>query len=155
MRIAELRAGLTDIQRILVNFGVTKQASEMQALTDALIEFDDMTLPELVRSLKAASAASKKKQPPVLHEVAIADALGKLQASMHMAESFDDAVEFILKDKRLKQSELLEVARKFGGSSPAKATKPAIASFLKERRLEMKRQGGLSATIDKMLGRSE
>lgn len=154
MKISELRAGLAEIHRVLDSLGAKKQASELISLSDALSEFDELTVPDLVKRIKSVSATAKKKTPPVVNEAAVEEALSTLQASHHLTESFDSAVETALKDKRLKQGELLEIARRFGGSEPAKSSKAAVASFLKERRLEMKRQGGLGATIDRMLGRS-
>lgn len=154
MKIVELRNGLGDLQRMLDSFGAKKHAAEFQALIDAMAEFDDLTVPELVKRIKAINAPSGKKQAGRLDETAVEEGLQKLQDAMHMAETFDTAVDSVLKDKRLKHGELLELARRFGGSTPAKLTKPAVAAFLKERRLEMKRQGGLGATIDRMLGRT-
>lgn len=154
MKISELRAGLADIHRVLDSFGAKKQSSELLTLSDALLEFDDLTVPELVKRIKSVGTTAKRKTPAVVNEAAVEEALSTLKSSVDLTESFDSAVETALKDKRLKQGELLEIARRFGGSEPAKSSKAAIASFLKERRLEMKRQGGLGATIDRMLGRS-
>jgi hypothetical protein len=46
--------------------------------------------------------------------------------------------------KQLPPAALKELARQFGGSVPGKSTRPAIAEFLKMRRLEMQRQEGLA-----------
>ncbi len=154
MQIVELRNGLRDLQRMLSSFGITKQATELQALVDALAEFDELTVPELVKRIKATNTVAGKKQLKPIDAVAVEEGLDRLQASMHLAESFDAAVDAVLKDKRLKQRELTELARRFGGSTPAKTTKSAVKTFLKERRIEMKRQDGLGATIDRMLGRT-
>lgn len=154
MKIAELRNGLSDLQRMLESFGVGKQAKELEALTQSLAEFDELTVPELVKRIKEVSAAAKATTPKPLDEVAIEDALALLNSHSYQADDFDKAVDEALSDKRLKKGEMVELARRFGGSTPTKTTKAAVASFLKERRLEMRRQSGLGSTIDRMLGRT-
>lgn len=154
MKIVELRSGLRDLQNMLSSFGASKQAREFEALVDALAEFDELTVPEVVKRVKAINAVAGKKPPKPIDAEAVEECLNRLQASMHLSEDFDVTVDAVLKDKRLKAGELTELARRFGGSTPAKTTKPAVRAFLKERRIEMRRQDGLGATIDRMLGRT-
>lgn len=159
MKIAELRSGLSDLQRMLENFGAKKPSAEMHSLIEALAEFDEITVPELVRQIKAihatkAAATKSQEKPKTINEEAVSEALIRLQAASPMAEEFDTVLADVLKDKRLKQSELKELAFRFGGTTPEKLTKAGVSAFLKERRLEIKRQGGLGSTIDRMLGRT-
>lgn len=154
MKIAELRNGLGDLATMLGNFGASKQATELRALVASLSEFDDLTVPELTKRIQAVAAAAKKSTPKATDEAAVEHALQELQNSAHLSEAFDGVVDKVLKDKRLGKSELIELARRFGGTEPAKSTKAGVSQYLKERRLEIKRQGGLSATIDRMFGRT-
>jgi hypothetical protein len=78
-----------------------------------------------------------------------------LQSAAHLTDEFETTVTAVLKDNRLKKIELAELARRFGGTVPEKTTKAAVAEFLRERRLEMKRQGNLgTTTIDRMFGKN-
>lgn len=155
MKIADFRDGLSNLQRMLDNFGAKKQANELRAVIDALAEFNDLTIVELVKRLKAVNSPSvRRADPKAIDNAAVADALGQLNGAVHLSEAFDTTVERVLKDKRLKQGELMELARRFGGSTPAQKSRSAVAAFLKERRLEMRRQDGLGATIDRMFGRN-
>lgn len=156
MKISEFRAGLDDLQAALRKWGATKQAGELDSLTAALAEFDDLTLADLacrIRAINAQPRASKTAKP--LDAAAIERYLAMLKAAAHSSETFDRAVEQVIADKKqLPPAELKELARQFGGSVPTKAARPAIAAFLRARRLEMRRQDGIGATIDRMLGRS-
>lgn len=155
MKISEFRAGLKDVESALRKWGGPKAASELQALVEALEEFDDLSIPELVKRLKAINApvktAPKSKE---MNLTAVRQYLALLNDTMHTTEAFDQAVATILADKKqMSQTELLELARQFAGGTPEKNTKPAIGAFLKARRLEMRRGEGLGATIDRMFGR--
>lgn len=154
MKISELRNGVSELSRLVRSFGASKQAEELQALADALAELTEMTVPEVTKQIRAISNAAIKKRPKPLDENAVVIALRQLQDASHLAESFDATVTSVLNDKRLGKAEQVELAHRYGGAEPPKATKAAIAKFLKERRLEMRRQGGLGATIDRMLGRT-
>jgi hypothetical protein len=154
MKIAELRNGLGDLQRMLSSFGVGKQAKELESLIVALAEFDDLTVPELVKRIKEISAARKAATPKPLDEEAIESGLEQLNAHSYQADDFEKVVNEVLSDKRLKKGEMVELARRFGGADPTKTTKAGVAAFLKDRRLEMRRQSGLGSTIDRMLGRT-
>jgi hypothetical protein len=156
MKISEFRSGLEDLRNALRRWGATTQARELDGLAVALGEFDDLTLAELTRRIKAVNAppkASKAAKP--LDTAAVEHYFAILKAAAHSAEAFDDAVDQVVADrKRLPTAELKELARAFGGSAPDKTSRPAIAAFLRARRLEMRRQDGIGATIDRMLGRS-
>ncbi|PPC79668.1 MAG: hypothetical protein CTY40_10635 [Hyphomicrobium sp.] len=155
MKISEFRAGLKDLEAALRKWGSPKAASELAALVDALGEFDDLTIPELAKRVKAINAPAKsspKSKEPNL--AAVGQYLALLNESMQSTEAFGQAVATILADKKqMAQAELLELARQFAGGTPEKSTKPAIGAFLKARRLEMRRGEGLGATIDRMFGR--
>jgi hypothetical protein len=155
MKISEFRAGLKDMEAALRKWGSPKAASELEAFVEALGEFDDLTLTELAKRVKAINApvkSSPKSREPNL--AAVNQYLSLLTESMHSTEAFDKAVTTILADKKqMAQPELLELARQFAGGTPEKSTKPAIGAFLKARRIEMRRGEGLGATIDRMFGR--
>lgn len=142
MKVSDFRAGLGDLQTALRRWGATKQAAEVDSLTEALAEFDDLTVAELVRRIKAINAKprpSKAARP--LDVAAIERHLAALKAAAHSSDAFDDAVDQVVADKKqLPPAELKELARQFGGSVPAKTSRPAIAAFLRARRLEMRRQ---------------
>lgn len=153
MKIAELRSGLSDLERMLENFGAKKQAGELKVAVAALAEFDDITLPELVTRIKAINAP-QKKEPKPLDEQAVQEALVRLDSASHKADDFEKVAKAVVADKRMKARELGELARRFGGAVPEKTTKGEVSKFLIDRRLEMRRSGGVGATIDKMLGRT-
>ena len=155
MKISELRAGLKDLEAALRKWGGAKSAAELETLVEALGQFDDLTLPELAKRVKAinapAKASAKSKEPNL---AVVGRYLSLLTDAIHSAEAFDQAVATVLADKKqMTQPELLELARQFGGGKPEKTTKPAIAAYLKARRVEMRRGEGLGATIDRMFGR--
>jgi hypothetical protein len=86
--------------------------------------------------------------------VAVERYLAALKAAAHSSDAFDSVVDEIVADKKqLASPELKELARLFGGAVPAKTSRAAIANFLRERRLEMRRQDGIGVTIDRMFGR--
>lgn len=155
MKISEFRAGLKDLAAASRKWGGGKAASELEALVEALGDFDDLTIPELAKRVKAINASARsgaKSKEPNLE--AVARYLSLLNDAMHVTETFDQAVATMLADKKqMGQLELLELARQFAGGTPDKSTKPAIATYLKARRLEMRRGEGLGATIDRMFGR--
>ncbi len=155
MKISELRAGLKDMEAALRKWGGNKAAGELESLVEALGEFDDLTIPELAKKVKAINApvrsGGKSKEPNM---AAVGAYLALLRDSMQTAEAFDQAVETVLADKKqMSQLDLLELARQFGGGKPDKTSKSAIASYLKTRRVEMRRSEGMGATIDRMFGR--
>ena len=155
MKISEFRAGLKDLEGALRKWGGKKAAGELEALVEALGEFDDLTIPELAKRVKAINApvrsGAKLKEPNL---AAVSQYLQLLNDAMQSNEGFDQAVKTVIADKKqMAQAELLELARQFGGGKPDKTTKPAIAAYLKARRLEMRRGQGLGATIDRMFGR--
>jgi hypothetical protein len=156
MRIADFRAGLEDLQKALRRWGATKQAGEIESITSALAEFDDLTLAELARRIKAINPKPQRNPPGKSVDIAAVEQhLSALRMAAHSSEMFDDAVDQVVADKKqLAAAELKELARRFGGSVPAKVTRPAIAAFLRARRLEMRRQEGIGATIERMLGRT-
>lgn len=128
MKISEFRAGLKDLEAALRKWGGPKAASGLEALVDALGEFDDLTIPELAKRVKAINAPAKsspKSKEPNL--AAVSQYLTLLNDSMQSTEAFDQAVATILADKKqMAQAELLELARQFAGGTPEKSTKPAI-----------------------------
>lgn len=154
MRIADFRSGLVDLQAALRKWGATKQAGEIECLSAALVEFDDLTIAELTRRIKAINSkpqSSKAAKP--LNAAAIERHLAALKAAAHSSSAFDEAVDRVVADtKQLPAAELKELARQFGGSAPAKTSRSAIAAFLRARRLEMRRQEGIGTTIERMLG---
>jgi hypothetical protein len=154
MKIAEFRAGLADLQCALRKWGAAKQAGELESLGSALAEFDELTISQLVKRIKAVNAPVKaSKTPKPLNAAAIERYLSVLKTAAHSSDSFDKAVDQAVADKtELPTAELKELARQFSGSVPEKATRPAIGAFLKARRLETRRQEGLGATIDRMFG---
>ena len=153
MKVSELRAGLNDLQRMLHSLGADKQATELKNAIEALAELDDLKVPELTNLFRSANTKKAASAPKPTNMVAVDEFLNKLKFEALTAGRFDRIVEDIKADKRLGKAELSELSRRFGGSEPDKLTKPAVIKFLRERRLEMQRQGGLGATIDKMLGR--
>lgn len=159
MKVSELRAGLADLQRMLEHLGVAKHAAELKSAVEALSELDDLTVPDLVKKVreitgtKAKSTAKSTKVPKPINIAAVEEILTRLRSNSQMAEEFERLLAELKKDKRFGPAELSELSRRFGGSEPDKLSKTAVTEFLRERRLEMKRQGGLGATIDKMLGR--
>jgi hypothetical protein len=155
MKISDFRAGLADLQAALRKWGATKQAAELDSVAAALAEFDDLTLAELARRIKATGAKPRPiKAAKPINVAVIERHLAALKAASHSSEAFDHAVNDVMADKtQLASAELKELARQFGGSVPAKTSRPAIAAFLKARRLEMRRQDGIGATIDRMFGR--
>jgi soluble cytochrome b562 len=56
MKISDFRSGLGDLQAALRKWGATKQAAEVDSVKAALAEFDDLTLTELARLIKAINA---------------------------------------------------------------------------------------------------
>jgi hypothetical protein len=154
MKISDFRSGLGDLQTALRKWGATKQAAELDSLVAALEEFDDLTLAELTRRIKAVNVKPRPtKAGKSLDTVAIERHLAALKGAAHASEAFDRVVDEIVSSKSLKAAELKELARQFGGSTPAKTSGPAIAAYLRARRLEMRRQDGIGATIDRMFGR--
>jgi hypothetical protein len=125
-------------------------------LSTALAEFDELSIAELTKRVKTINAPTRAaKSPKPLNTEAVERYLALLGGAAHSSESFDRAVEEAIKDKAtLPAAELRELARRFAGSTPAKNSRSAIAEFLRTRRLEMRRQEGLGATIDRMLGRT-
>ena len=156
MKISDFRAGLSDLQNALRRWGATKQAGEIDGLSAALAEFDDLTVAELARRIKAFNQKPRTtKVPKPLDFTTVERHLAALNAVAHTSEAFDEAVDRVIADrKHLPQAELKELARRFGGSVPAKTSRPAIGAFLRSRRLDMRRQDGIGATIDRMLGRA-
>lgn len=156
MKISEFRAGINDLRAALRNWGVVKQAGELESLASALEEFDDLTIAELVKKLRAINTSpATPKAPRPLNVAAIDHYLAILKDAAHSSDAFDRAVEQVIADKKqLPPAELKELARQFGGSVPERSSRAAISTFLKARRLEMRRQDGLGATIDRMFGRS-
>lgn len=155
MKISEFRAGLKDLEAGLRKWGGTKASSELEALVEALAEFDELTIPELAKRVKAINAPARtggrSKEPNL---AVVGQYLAQLKEAMHSAEAFDMAVDTVMADKKqMSQPELIELARQFGGGKPDKTTKPAIAAYLKARRVEMRRGEGMGATIDRMFGR--
>ena len=157
MKVSELRAVLADLQRMLEHLGVAKQATELQVAAEALSELDDLTLPELVKRVRETTGSKivskTPKLPKPVNGAAVEEMLTRLQTKSHVSEEFDKILAELKKDKRFGAAELSELSRRFGGSQPDKLTKASVTEFLRERRLEKKRQGGLGSTIDKMLGR--
>jgi hypothetical protein len=155
MKISDFRMGLDDLQRAMRKWGATKQSSELASLTEALAEFDDLTFAELVRRIKAINSSPRQiKEGKPLNLAVVERYLATLKSAMHSSDAFNDAVDHIVANKKeLPPAELKELARQFGGSVPAKTSRPAIADFLKKRRLDMRRQEGVGATIDRMFGR--
>jgi hypothetical protein len=155
MKVSDFRAGLSDLQAALRRWGAAKQADELDGVSAALAEFDDLTLAELTRRIKAVNAKPRQsKSEKMLNAPAIERHLAALKAAAHSSETFDRVVDEIVADKKeLRSAELKELARRFGGSVPAKTSPQAIADYLRTRRLEMRRQEGIGATIDRMLGR--
>lgn len=156
MKISDFRAGLNDLQNALRRWGATKQAGEIDGLSAALAEFDDVTITELARRIKIINQKPRTAKAVKPLDVTIVERhLAALRAAAHTSETFDEAVDRAIADKKqLPQAELKELARRFGGSVPAKTSRPAIGAFLRSRRLEMRRQDGIGATIDRMLGRA-
>jgi hypothetical protein len=156
MKILEFREGLTDLQNALRKWGAVKQAGELETLVAALAEFDELTISELSKRVKAINTPTRAPKAPKQVDTAVVERyLATLKAAAHSSETFERAVEQVVEDKKhLPPAELKELARLFGGSVPSKSSRRAIAEFLKARRLEMRRQEGLGATIDRMLGRT-
>ncbi|MFZ1103661.1 MAG: hypothetical protein WAN86_12605 [Hyphomicrobiaceae bacterium] len=156
MKISDFRAGLSDLQNALRRWGATKQAGEIDGLSVALEEFDDLTVAELARRVKAINTKPRTtKVPKPLDVAAVERHLAALNDAAHTSEAFEAAVDRVVADtKQLPAPELKELARRFGGSVPAKTSRPAIGAFLRSRRLDMRRQDGIGATIDRMLRRA-
>jgi hypothetical protein len=156
MKVSDFRAGLSDLQNALRRWGATKQAGEIDGLSVALAEFDDLTVAELARRVKAANPKPRTTKASKPLDVAAVDRhLAELNAAAHTSEAFEEAVERVVANKKqLPPAELKELARRFGGAVPAKTSRPAIGAFLKSRRLDMRRQDGIGATIDRMLRRA-
>ena len=158
MKISEFRSGLSQLEVALRTLGGIKPAGELSNLAAALREFDDLTISELVGRLKAINLppklAKSAKAPKALNTAAVEKYLLLLKETAHSADAFDRTVEQIKADKsQLPTAELKELVRRFAGAVPEKTTRSAIATFMKDRRLEMRRQEGLGATIDRMFGR--
>lgn len=155
MKVQEFREGLEDLQKALRRWGAAKPASELEGLSTALAEFDELTIAELAKRVKAINSPPKAaKTPKSLDTAAVERYLALLGGAAHSSESFERVVDEVVRDKAaLPSAELKELARRFGGSTPTKSSRSAIAEFLRDRRLEMRRQEGLGATIDRMLGR--
>jgi hypothetical protein len=155
MKISDFRAGLGDLQAALRKWGAAKQAGELDAMSAALAEFDDLTIAELTHRIRAINSKPRQTKPEkMLNAPVIERHLAALKAAAHSPETFDRVVDEIIMDrKQLRSADLKELARRFGGSVPAKTTPAAIADYLRSRRLDMRRQDGIGATIDRMLGR--
>lgn len=155
MKISEFRAGLIDLESAMRKWSGSKSTDGLNALIEALGEFDDRTIPELAKLVKAINAppraGAQSKEPNM---AAVERSLTLLEDAAHSSEAFELAIERVLADRTLRaNSELLELARRFGGGKPEKTSKSAIAAYLKSRRLEMRRGEGLGVTIDRMFGR--
>ncbi len=155
MKVSEFRTGLRELQAALRSWGVAKQAGELDGLMTALEEFDDLTFADLAKRVRAINAKPKTNAHKKPNLDVVEKYVALLMDAAFSSEAFDRAVEQILADKKqVKSPELEELARRFGGSVPAKPTRSAIAKFLRTRRLDMRRQDGLGATIDRMFGRA-
>jgi hypothetical protein len=152
MKISELRMALLNVR-------TKDHLGELDNLITDLQRFDNLTIGDFVDLLKkvktprvaqARTGAATKK----LNESAIEAYLKRLNETLASSEEFDNIVDKLVADKRqMKQAELIDLAKRFGGATPTERKRDQIAAYLRSRRLEMRRQDGLGAAIDRMFGR--
>jgi hypothetical protein len=152
MKISELRMALLNVR-------TKDHLGELDNLITDLQRFDNLTIGDFVNLLKkvktprvaqARTGAATKK----LNESAIEAYLKRLNETLASSEEFDNIVDKLVADKRqMKQAELIDLAKRFGGATPTERKRDQIAAYLRSRRLEMRRQDGLGAAIDRMFGR--
>jgi hypothetical protein len=152
MKISELRMALLNVR-------TKDHLGELDKLITDLQRFDNLTIGDFVNLLKKVKTprvaqARKGAATKKLNESAIEAYLKRLNETLTSSEEFDDIVDKLLADKRqMKQAELIDLAKRFGGATPTERKRDQIAAYLRSRRLEMRRQDGLGAAIDRMFGR--